>query len=68
MKEYEFRLRSRDGAVVVQLLCPICGVWGDLDSDQILGAISIQCPTEGCQYHETAKIYEWNLVPARAAK
>ena len=33
--------------------CPRCGVMGAIDDDQANARVSIQCPTEGCSYHET---------------
>jgi len=33
--------------------CPDCGIIGDLDTDQWHGRVSIQCPGEGCKFHET---------------
>jgi hypothetical protein len=38
---------------VVKLQCPTCGVWGDLDDDQLHGRVSVECQTPGCSFHET---------------
>ena len=37
-----------------QLRCPTCDTWGDIDSDQYHGIVSVfhQKP-DGCGYHET---------------
>lgn len=64
------RLRSvkRDDVLVWEGECPTCGVWGELDDDQIAGRVSIQCPKEGC-FHETlnlrAQLDEW-AAPSRS--
>lgn len=42
---------ERDGQPLVQLQCPGCGVWGDLDDDQYVGKVSVICPE--CGHHET---------------
>lgn len=41
--------------------CPKCLRTGTIDDDQFHGRVSIQCPREGCDYHETT---DWS---ARAA-
>lgn len=33
--------------------CPQCGQSGLIDGEQAWGLVSIQCPTEGCTFHET---------------
>ena len=33
--------------------CPICCALGIVDEDQWHGLVSIQCPEDGCTYHET---------------
>lgn len=33
--------------------CPRCGRSGVIDEDQFRGRVSVQCPHEGCVYHET---------------
>lgn len=33
--------------------CPGCKRSGTIDEDQFHGRVSIQCPLEGCNYHET---------------
>ena len=42
-----------DGVRTPRGQCPKCGQWADLDDDQFHGRISIECPTKGCDYHET---------------
>ena len=48
-------LRSlrRDGKIVWVLRCPTCGVWGDIDQDQLHGRVSVDHTDTGCSYHET---------------
>jgi hypothetical protein len=41
----------RDGEIVQQFKCPGCQTWGDIDSDQFHGRVSVDCPN--CEYHET---------------
>lgn len=36
-----------------RIRCPGCGTEGTIDFEQYTGRVSIQCPTEGCGYHET---------------
>ena len=33
--------------------CPKCKCSGVIDEDQFHGRVSIQCPHESCDYHET---------------
>jgi len=33
--------------------CPNCGELAAVDEDQAEGRVSLQCPTEGCAFHET---------------
>jgi len=33
--------------------CPSCGSAGWVDRDQYEGRVSVVCPAEGCDYHET---------------
>ena len=33
--------------------CPRCRRTGEIDEEQFEGRVSIQCPFEGCNYHET---------------
>lgn len=54
---------------VWKLKCPVCGVWGDIDDDQLHGRVSIDHsdfvrhkrddPAEGfhCTFHETHDLY-----------
>ena len=39
---------GKDGAYI---RCPSCGVVGQIDSEQLRGEVSIDCPD--CEYHET---------------
>lgn len=56
-KRIAIRIKVRDGQVVVQGSCPNCGEWADLDTDQLLGQVSIMCVSpKGCTFHETEKI------------
>lgn len=50
MDKYEIKRVTRDGDVVVQVKCPDCGVWGDVDKDQFFGLVSIKCD---CGHHAT---------------
>ncbi len=36
--------------------CPKCGESGGIDVEQALGRVSIVCPTEGCDFHETGAV------------
>jgi hypothetical protein len=54
------RLRTikRDGEPVVQLQCPQCGRWGDIDDDQLHGRVSVDHTDVHrgetlCTFHET---------------
>jgi hypothetical protein len=57
------RVVIRDGEPVFQLRCPGCGVWGDLDDDQLHGRVSTEhsagsddrgyASSSGCGFHET---------------
>lgn len=60
-KRIAIRIKVREDAqgrsVVVQGCCPGCGEWADLDTDQLLGQVSIMCVSpKGCTFHETEKI------------
>jgi hypothetical protein len=35
------------------LACPKCGQKGLLDNDQFHGRVSVMCPNDECDYHET---------------
>lgn len=43
----------RDSKPLWKLHCPGCGLWADLDDDQLHGRVSTDCPGEGCTFHET---------------
>jgi hypothetical protein len=34
-----------------QAKCPGCGVWGDVDEDQLTGRVSLVCEEDGCGWH-----------------
>lgn len=36
--------------------CPKCKNMGIVDHEQAMGAVSIQCPTSGCDFHETGRV------------
>jgi hypothetical protein len=44
---------TRDGRTIVQLRCPQCRQWADIDDDQLHGRVSAECPDETCGWHET---------------
>lgn len=50
---YELKRVVLDGQPTMKLKCPACGALGYLDDDQFNGRVSVQCPTEGCLFHET---------------
>lgn len=52
---YELRYVTRDGARVLQLRCPGCARWGDIDDDQLHGRVSVEHNVDdgGCGWHET---------------
>lgn len=33
--------------------CPMCGTTGEIDREQFDGKVSVLCPVETCEYHET---------------
>ena len=45
--------------------CPDCKQMGAIDEDQAKGRVSIQCPTEGCTFHETGMVRP--LIPSTIA-
>lgn len=53
------RMIQRDGDPVVQLRCPACSKWGDIDDDQLHGRVSVDhsdartASGKPCIYHET---------------
>lgn len=47
----ETRWVSLNGEAVIQARCPGCGQWGEIDGEQYIGRVSIDCPD--CEYHET---------------
>lgn len=51
------RTVTRDGLGIYEAECPRCGVWGEVDDDQWNGRVSIDCPTEGCPFHETIDLH-----------
>lgn len=48
----EIKAILRDGKEILQLQCPNCGIWGDVDHDQIAGIVSCICD---CGAHWTSK-------------
>lgn len=46
---------ERDGEPVWKLRCPGCGVWADVDDDQLNGRVSVHHDKAegGCGFHET---------------
>lgn len=38
---------------VIKLRCPACGTFADIDHDQYMGRVSVECSTPGCAFHET---------------
>lgn len=40
----------RDGKEQLQLQCPGCKTWGDVDHDQIAGLVSCVCPKCGAHW------------------
>ena len=59
----QLRTVIRDGQPQWQLCCPGCGVWADLDDDQLHGRVSVDhsagsddqglASDAGCGYHES---------------
>lgn len=33
--------------------CPECGIYGEIDHEQFRGEVSIECPKDGCSFHQT---------------
>lgn len=54
MSEYRLKQGRRDGRSAIKFKCPGCGIWGNIDSDQYHGRISIRC-TE-CDFHKTINL------------
>lgn len=44
---------ERDGEPVLQAKCPACETWGDIDTDQETGRVSLICPL--CGWHGWVK-------------
>ena len=42
-----------DGKEIIKLQCPKCKIWATIDDDQFHGRVSLDCPTESCDFHET---------------
>ena len=38
---------------MTEFTCPRCGLEGLIDDDQSAGRVSIVCPADDCDYHET---------------
>jgi hypothetical protein len=54
LPDLEVRRVQRNGELVLQLRCPGCGTWADLDDDQVHGRVNIECDAgTGCAFHET---------------
>ena len=49
--KFVIRHVTRDGAPVIKLRCPSCGVFADMDDDQYRGRVSVDC--ECGAFHET---------------
>ena len=45
--------------------CPKCGQAASIDADQANGLVSMVCPDESCDFHETGKVRP--LVPTTTA-
>lgn len=41
------------GEDIIKLKCPKCGVWADIDDDQLHGRVSVHHDVPECGYHET---------------
>jgi hypothetical protein len=57
LPEGRLRATTRDGSRVVQLQCPACGCWGDIDDEQLHGTVSVDhtdCTGPGPRGMETA--------------
>lgn len=50
----DLRVKIRDGKEQIQLKCPSCGTWGDVDKDQAEGVVSCICPE--CGNHWIAEV------------
>lgn len=50
---------QRDGEELHELQCPRCGVWGQLDRDQLEGRVSAACVTPACTFHVTAQFADF---------
>lgn len=38
------------------LRCPDCGESATIDADQLAGRVSIVCPNDACDFHETGRV------------
>lgn len=43
--------KLRGGTATIE--CPECGLVGVIDEEQWRGQVSIMCPSDDCDYHET---------------
>lgn len=54
----------RDDEAVIQVECPGCKTWADVDTDQFEGRVSMDCPN--CEYHETHDLrYDGKSIPSK---
>jgi hypothetical protein len=52
----ELRVVNRDDKEIIQMKCPGCAAWGDVDKQQQTGLVSCICPE--CRAHWTVQIEE----------
>lgn len=76
--QYEGEPPNDRRTTVWKLRCPVCGVWGEIDDDQLHGRVSIDHtdfvrlksddPPEGfrCTFHETHDL--WTMFEERASQ
>lgn len=65
MSATEHRVIQSDGLGQTQVKCPECGVWGDVDTDQFHGCVSLICPS--CGWHDYCTAYS-GLVAAEETR
>lgn len=57
-----YRPITFDGVTTAKLVCPECGLVGDLDHDidaQGIVTPSVDCPGEDCNFHEMIQLIGW---------
>ena len=59
----DIKLVSLDGVLTHKFRCPNCRQWAYLDDDQFFGRVSLQCASEGCDFHKTIDLSTVREMP-----